>query len=271
MTRAPNAAGDVDRGQAHASARAGDQDDFAGPDHRALLEREPRRAVHLHERGADREVDLVGKAEQLLREGEDVIRERTLADGRHHAVADIPTLDAFTHRVDHAGGFASRHVGRLGCKLVLARGLQGVDERRPGGLDRDADLPGRRVGGCDLFEHEVAVSAVRSADDRAHPPTVCAGGMSTEREAERSSTLVEELDLELPIGDRSGLPDELVEAGLDDRALAVGVHVEAVRVARRLAVESHAEPTRCTDRSSREDQVHVPSVEAVHDRRVRLV
>ena len=148
MTRAPSARATSIAAKPDASARAGDQHDLAGPHHRALLEREPRRAVHLHERGADCEVDLVGQPKQLLREGEDVIGERALADGRHHAVADLPTLDAFTHRVDHPGRLTARHVRRLRGELVLAGGLQRVDERRAGRLDRDANLTGRRVRGC---------------------------------------------------------------------------------------------------------------------------
>ena len=82
---------------------------------------------------------------------------------------------------------------------------------------------------------------------------------------------VEEFDLELAIGDATGLSDELVEAGLRDRAVAVSVHIDSVRIAGRLAVDPHAEPTWRAGGCRAEDQVRVPSVEAVPDRRVRFM
>src|SRR5262249_32450993 len=91
-----------------------------------------------------------------------------------------------------------------------------------------------------------------------------------EREAERGRAGIEDLDLEQPVGDGTGLPDELVEPWLHDNAVPVGVDVETVRVARRGSVETHAELRR-TGRGRHEDQMEIARVEAVRDAPVRRV
>ena len=58
-------AGHVDGGQTDAAARAGHEHDLAGSHDRAVLEREPRGAVDLHERRAAAEVEAGGQSHQL--------------------------------------------------------------------------------------------------------------------------------------------------------------------------------------------------------------
>jgi hypothetical protein len=62
---------------------------------------------------------------------------------------------------------------------------------------------------------------------------------SAERERERFDARVEELDLELSIRDGPGLTDQLIQPLFSGRSVAVGVDVDAVSGARRLAVDAH--------------------------------
>jgi hypothetical protein len=48
---------------------------------------------------------------------------------------------------------------------------------------------------------------------------------------------IEKLDFEPAIGDRRGLPDELVEPRFDDSAVALAVDIYAMREGRRLSIE----------------------------------
>jgi hypothetical protein len=61
--------------------------------------------------------------------------------------------------------------------------------------------------------------------------------VSAERECKRLGAGIEELDLEAAIGNRSLLPDQLVQTLLVYAAVTVGVHVEAVSGTWRLAVD----------------------------------
>src|SRR5215813_201943 len=63
---------------------------------------------------------------------------------------------------------------------------------------------------------------------------------SSEREAERVDAGVEELDLEPSIRDRLRLPDQLIHPVLDDRAIAAGVDITALRRPCDLTIEPHA-------------------------------
>jgi hypothetical protein len=76
---------------------------------------------------------------------------------------------------------------------------------------------------------------------------------------------VEEGDLEGALADRARLADELVEPRFGDRAVALVVDVDAVRGARRLPVEPHAEPHGRPPCCRSHDQMEVAGVEAVGD------
>src|SRR4051794_22726478 len=60
---------------------------------------------------------------------------------------------------------------------------------------------------------------------------------SAERERERLHTGIEELDLELSIDDRSRLSNQLIQALLDDRSVALVVHVSSIARTRRLSID----------------------------------
>jgi hypothetical protein len=60
-----------------------------------------------------------------------------------------------------------------------------------------------------------------------------AGSSSAERERERLHTGIEALDLDLAIGDRSRLSNQLIQALLGDRAHTLVVYVTSVVRARR--------------------------------------
>ena len=62
-----------------------------------------------------------------------------------------------------------------------------------------------------------------------------------------------------------GLADELVHPGLVDRAVAVGVDVDAVVVAGRPAVQAHGDGDRLAVAGRREDEVDVAGQEAERD------
>src|SRR5262249_52977268 len=81
------------------------------------------------------------------------------------------------------------------------------------------------------------------------PPTSCGHRRDgepalAERERVRAYLRIEELDLERVRGHPARLPDELVQALIRDGAVALLVHVPAVRPARRLAVQRDAESRR---------------------------
>lgn len=60
---------------------------------------------------------------------------------------------------------------------------------------------------------------------------------SAECESERLHAGIEKLDLELAIGDRSRLSNELIQALLGDRAATVIVYVTSMARARRLSID----------------------------------
>src|SRR5262247_2808238 len=70
------------------------------------------------------------------------------------------------------------------------------------------------------------------------------GSRSAERERECFDTSVEEFDRERSIGDRSLLADQLIEALIDDGAVAVLVDIEAVRGTWRLPIDRDAKAHR---------------------------
>ena len=60
-----------------------------------------------------------------------------------------------------------------------------------------------------------------------------------ERERESLHARIEELDLEQPIDDGFRLPDELIEALLGNRAVALVIHVDATSAAWWLSIYEH--------------------------------
>ena len=60
---------------------------------------------------------------------------------------------------------------------------------------------------------------------------------SAERERERLHTGIEELDLELAIGDRSRLSNQLIQTLLGDRSFTLVVYVTSMVRARRLSID----------------------------------
>ena len=65
---------------------------------------------------------------------------------------------------------------------------------------------------------------------------------SAEREREGLHARIEKLDLEQSIGDGPGLPDQLIQPLLGNRAVALLVDVDAVSSTWRLSIDQHAKP-----------------------------
>src|SRR5258708_13144809 len=76
---------------------------------------------------------------------------------------------------------------------------------------------------------------------------------------------IEEFDLEAAVGDRTALPHELAHPLTPDDAIALGVDIGAMAVARRLAVDRHAKADRLAVRCGAEDEMQVAGMEAIDD------
>ena len=63
---------------------------------------------------------------------------------------------------------------------------------------------------------------------------------SAERQRKSLHARIEKFDLELSVRDGRRLSDQLIQPRCGQRAVAMLVHVHAVRSARRLAIEAHA-------------------------------
>src|SRR4051812_18229235 len=72
--------------------------------------------------------------------------------------------------------------------------------------------------------------------------------VSTEREGERFHPGIEKLDLELSVGDRSRLSNQLIQALLGDRAVTLLVDIAAMACARRSSVDEHSKGYRPSPR-----------------------
>src|SRR4051812_7536668 len=86
----------------------------------------------------------------------------------------------------------------------------------------------------------------------------------SERERVGLGAGLEECDLQRPLADRGVLAHQLVQAALPEQAVPVLVYIHAVRRARSLAVEAHAEGNRLSC-FRRQDEMRVTGVEAVGD------
>src|SRR5215831_6844506 len=90
-------------------------------------------------------------------------------------------------------------------------------------------------------------------------------GGSAERENENLHTRTEKLDLELAIGYRLRLSDQLVQPLLRHRAVALLVDVKPARVARRLSVDQHAKLHGRSWRGRAHDEIQIAGMKAIRD------
>src|SRR5215472_17612958 len=82
--------------------------------------------------------------------------------------------------------------------------------------------------------------ARRFGSDRFHRrPGALVGGTSAEGERERLHARIQKHDLELSVGNLPRLADQLMQPLLGHRAVAPGIDVAAVRVARCSSIEQH--------------------------------
>src|SRR5438128_8509973 len=98
-----------------------------------------------------------------------------------------------------------------------------------------------------------------------------AWGASSERKDISLHARIEKLDLEHSIGNRLGLPDELVEPLFSGRAVALLVDVGPVSIPRRAPIKEHAETYRRSATWRSHDQVQIARVKPVDDATVGLV
>src|SRR5919202_329629 len=101
--------------------------------------------------------------------------------------------------------------------------------------------------------------------------TPCLPRASAEGEREGLHARIEELDLELAVEDGPRLADQLIQPLLGHRALARGVDVAAVRLARRSPVEPHPKADGGASHGGSQDQVQIARVEAIRDPAAGLV
>src|SRR5437016_6310876 len=94
---------------------------------------------------------------------------------------------------------------------------------------------------------------------------------SSERKDISLHAQIEKLDLEHSIGNRLGLPDELVEPLFSGRAVALLVDVGPVSIPRRAPIKEHAETYRRSARWRSHHQMQVARAESVDDASVGLV
>jgi hypothetical protein len=88
---------------------------------------------------------------------------------------------------------------------------------------------------------------------------------SAEGEVKGLRAGIQKLNLELAIGDRFRLANELVEPLPDNRAAALAVNVRSVSGARGLSVEEHTKSYGGSSRRGSHDEIEVARVEAVCD------
>src|SRR5262249_20489391 len=96
-------------------------------------------------------------------------------------------------------------------------------------------------------------------------------GSSAERKAKRFDSRLDELYLELAIGDRSLLPHQLICPLARRCPSSLFVEVGSVLGTGRLSIDLHDEPHRRRTPWRTHYQVHVPGVKAIHDPAIRCV
>src|SRR3954465_12019642 len=97
------------------------------------------------------------------------------------------------------------------------------------------------------------------------------GTCSAEGKCESFRAGVEKLDFKLSIGDRAGLPDQLIEPLLGKGAVPRLAPVTAMRCAGRLSIEPHTKAYRRTESCRAHDEIYVATGETVNDGTIRLV
>src|SRR5437867_5903944 len=88
---------------------------------------------------------------------------------------------------------------------------------------------------------------------------------STKRERERFDARIEELDLELSLGDRPRLSNQLIQALLRDRAVALVVYITSMARARRLSVDKYSKRNGSSARGWSHDEVKIARMKPVCD------
>jgi hypothetical protein len=88
---------------------------------------------------------------------------------------------------------------------------------------------------------------------------------SAEGERERFHIGIEELDLEPSIGDRSGLSNQLIQALLGDRAVALVVDVSSMARARRPSIDQHSKRNGSSASGGSHDEVEIARMKLVCD------
>ena len=94
---------------------------------------------------------------------------------------------------------------------------------------------------------------------------------SAERKHKSFHARIEKFDLELSIRDGWRVSDQLIQPRCGHRAVALVVHVNAVRSARRLSIEAHAKAHGSASWCRPHDEMQIAGVKAVHDPPVGLV
>ena len=79
-------------------------------------------------------------------------------------------------------------------------------------------------------------------------------------EGERLHGRIEELDLELSLGDGPGPSDQLGRSPLGNGVAALGIHVESVSAAGRLSIDAHAESSQLPADRRAHDEMDIPCV-----------
>jgi hypothetical protein len=154
----------------------------------------------------------------------------------------IVRVDVLRRRLQHA--CAVRSIGRWYCRYV------GIDSF----MAKVSSIPSSaRRGRARLIETKRRTSL----GDCAYP--------STEREGERFHAGFEKLDLELSVGDRSRLSNQLIQALLGDRAVTLRVDITSMACARRLSVDEYSKGHSPSPRDWSHDEMEIARVKPVCD------
>src|SRR5262249_23835380 len=138
-----------------------------------------------------------------------------------------------------------------------------------------ANLPTSAESGCGMWaggrlyddDGDIGAGQLGATQPRLPPgrrdqmKSLCCG--SAECERKRLHARIEKLDLKLAIRDGHRVSDQLIEPLFGNRAVAPVVNVTAVRSARGLSINAHAETGMGAWHSRPHDEVQITSVEAV--------
>ena len=272
MTRAPSATRDVDRREPDAAAGAEHEHRLARRDRRAAGQREPHRAVALHQSRGPIEVERVRHPHQRGGRDDDVGCVR--AEGhREHAVADRDIRRRRRRRAaDPPGQLHPRRERRRDLDLVVPGDGERVGEVHARGLDRDDDL--HPVPRRDRAPRRASASRAGRTRSRR-----CGARAGTLRRRPRASATMAPMNpsrawMSWSSGKDSAfaLAEARADPGLDVVGLLVTVNAAADRVAMhavRRRVAGGAGSTARAAAPRRRDPVPVPErgLRGAHDRR----